>query len=191
MSFRVSCLMEAEGVPLRARHGHGQVRPALPVRTAARIPRAGNPDRPHARHARRVARAPGGPVAAAGLHPHGAHAGLLPAQDRHWRSASTSGSKSRTQPLGHSHGGVCLADHPGPLRSQGHRARRASCVHSKRLEPFWFEPGEDAATVQPREHEQAPSEVRFIYVGRLSPEKDVPTLLRAFESARARCHRRA
>ena len=53
------------------------------------------------------------------------------------------------------------------------------------LEPFWFEPGEGATTVQPREHERASGEIRFIYVGRLSPEKDLPTLLRAFALALA------
>ena len=36
---------------------------------------------------------------------------------------------------------------------------------------------------QPREYARSPGEVRFIYVGRLSPEKDVPTLLRAFALA--------
>ncbi len=62
------------------------------------------------------------------------------------------------------------------------RPAQSVCIPNG-IEPFWFEPGEDAATVQPREHEQAPGEVRFIYVGRLSPEKDVTTLLRAFALA--------
>lgn len=59
------------------------------------------------------------------------------------------------------------------------RAAQAVCIPNG-IEPFWYEPGEDSTAVQPRERERAPSEARFIYVGRLSPEKDVPTLLRAF-----------
>ena len=64
------------------------------------------------------------------------------------------------------------------------RGAQSVCIPNG-IEPFWFEPGEDAAMVQPPELDRALGEARFIYVGRLSPEKDVPTLLRAFALALA------
>jgi glycosyltransferase involved in cell wall biosynthesis len=64
------------------------------------------------------------------------------------------------------------------------RASQATCIPNG-LEPFWFEPGGAAVNVPSRDHERAPGEVRFIYVGRLSPEKDLATLLRAFALALA------
>jgi glycosyltransferase involved in cell wall biosynthesis len=45
------------------------------------------------------------------------------------------------------------------------------------LEPFWFEVAGQRA---PQRGRRPAGEVRYIYVGRLSAEKDVPTLLRAF-----------
>jgi glycosyltransferase involved in cell wall biosynthesis len=64
------------------------------------------------------------------------------------------------------------------------RAAQSACIPNG-IEPFWFERGKGATTVQPREHERGSGEVRFIYVGRLSPEKDVLTLLHAFARALA------
>ena len=45
------------------------------------------------------------------------------------------------------------------------------------LEPFWFEVAGQRA---PQRGRRPAGEVRYIYVGRLSAEKDVPTLLRVF-----------
>ncbi len=66
------------------------------------------------------------------------------------------------------------------LYTQAHivRASQAVCIPNG-LEPFWFETPPPRAS---RHSADPTSGVRFIYVGRLSPEKDLPTLLRAFNA---------
>jgi glycosyltransferase involved in cell wall biosynthesis len=58
------------------------------------------------------------------------------------------------------------------------RASQAVCIPNG-LEPFWFEVAAPRAA-RPGEHPAAG--LRFLYVGRLSPEKDLPTLLHAFSA---------
>jgi glycosyltransferase involved in cell wall biosynthesis len=58
------------------------------------------------------------------------------------------------------------------------RKAQTTCIPNG-LEPFWFESEEVASGVPTVEGARTPTEVRFIYVGRLSPEKGVHTLLHA------------